>query len=417
MSCGVHQKLNQAILEHKNGNLKKAELIYKDLLKDQPLNQDIYYYFGNLNISLNKFNDAEDNFRKAIELKPDFFQAQMNLANTLKELNKLNESEKIYKKVIKFNTNHHKAYFNLGCLQQELARLKEAEENFNKAIELKPDFFQAYMNLGSVLKNLNKFNDAEKIYKKAIELKPNFEKAYNNLGIVQVDTVKLKEAEENFRKAINLNSNIKESYINLDLVLKQKELLSILDKKKEKKLKKNNNIISNFFVTKLKVDSKLINNLYKIKKMNLDKTIKYDARYGNGMCSSDFNLFRTNSNLKKVEKNLTYIMENQLKSQVFIIDSFFNILKSGSGTTPHNHVNQFDKNSGLIDQKYSLTYYLSVGDQNSNEPGILKLYEPNHEILPEEGTIVIIPALRKHSAVYDGKTDRVMIGINFYTLF
>ena len=147
-----------------------------------------------------------------------------------------------------------------------------------------------------------------------------------------------------------------------------------------------------------------------------DKTIKYDARYGNGMCSSDFNLFKTNSNLKKVEKDLTNIMESQLKSEVYIIDSFFNILKSGSGTTPHNHVNQFDKNSGLIDQKYSLTYYLSIGDQNSNEPGILKLYEPGHEILPEKGMIVIIPASRKHSAVYDGKKDRVMIGINFYTL-
>mgnify|MGYP001194154222 FL=1 len=416
MSCGVHQKLDQAILEHKNGNLEKAEVIYLELLKDQPLNQDIYYYLGNLKISLNKFKDAEDNFRKAIELKPDFFQAQMNLANTLKELNKLQESEEIYKKVTKSEATHYKAYFNLGCLYQQLGRLKEAEENFYKAIRIKPDFFQAYMNLGSVLKNLYKFNEAENIYKKAIELKPNFEKAYNNLGIVQVDTVKLKEAEENFKKAINLNSNIKESYINLDLVLKQKELLSILHRKKGRKLKKNKNIIPNFFITKLKVDSKLITNLYKIKKMNLDKTIKYDARYGNGMCSSDFNLFKTNSNLKKVEKDLTNIMESQLKSEVYIIDSFFNILKSGSGTTPHNHVNQFDKNSGLIDQKYSLTYYLSIGDQNSNEPGILKLYEPGHEILPEKGMIVIIPASRKHSAVYDGKKDRVMIGINFYTL-
>ena len=417
MSCGVHQKLDQAILEHKNGNLEKAEVIYLELLKDQPLNQDIYYYFGNLKISLNKFKDAEDNFRKAIELKPDFFQAQMNLANTLNELNKFYESEEIYKKVIKLKPNYEKGYFNLGSLQQELGKFKEAEENFNKAIELKPDFFHAYMNLGSVLKKLYKFNEAENIYKKAIELKPNFEKAYNNLGIVQVDIVKLKEAEENFRKAINLNSNIKESYINLDLVLKQKKLLSILDKKKKKKLKKKNNIIKNFFVTKLKVDSKLVTNLYKIKKMNLDKTIKYDARYGNGMCSPDFNLFKTNSNLKGIEKDLINIIKKQLKFEVFIIDSFFNILKSGSGTTPHNHVNQFDKNSGLIDQKFSLTYYLSVGDQNSNEPGILKLYEPNHEILPEEGTIVIIPASRKHSAVYDGKIDRVMIGINFYTLF
>ena len=181
MSCRVHQRLDQAILEHKNGNLKKAEVIYKDLLKDQPSNQDIYYYFGNLNISLKKFKDAEKNFRKAIELKPDFFQAQMNLANTLKELNKLNESEEIYKKVIRLNANHHKAYFNLGCLQQEVGRLKEAEENFNKTIELKPDFFQAYMNLGSVLKNLNKFNDAENIYKKAsLATRESFRKRLRN---------------------------------------------------------------------------------------------------------------------------------------------------------------------------------------------------------------------------------------------
>jgi hypothetical protein len=30
--------------------------------------------------------------------------------------------------------------------------------------------------------------------------------------------------------------------------------------------------------------------------------------------------------------------------------------------------------------------------------------------------IIIIPASRKHSAIYGGKTDRIMIGINFYGL-
>ena len=68
------------------------------------------------------------------------------------------------------------------------------------------------------------------------------------------------------------------------------------------------------------------------------------------------------------------------------------------------------------DQKYSLVYYLSVGDQNCSDPGILTLYDPNDEILPTKGSIVIIPANRKHSAVYNGKTDRVMIGVNFYSL-
>ena len=71
---------------------------------------------------------------------------------------------------------------------------------------------------------------------------------------------------------------------------------------------------------------------------------------------------------------------------------------------------------GLGKRKYSLVYYLSVGDQKADEPGILKLYEPDEDIRPHEGMIVIIPSSRKHSAVYSGKIDRVMIGANFYRL-
>jgi len=82
------------------------------------------------------------------------------------------------------------------------------------------------------------------------------------------------------------------------------------------------------------------------------------------------------------------------------------------------HLNTLDKDPSLnlAKQKFSLVYYLSVGDQNCSEPGILKLYDPSEDILPTEGMIVIIPAGRQHSAVYNGKKDRVMIGVNFYSL-
>ena len=80
-----------------------------------------------------------------------------------------------------------------------------------------------------------------------------------------------------------------------------------------------------------------------------------------------------------------------------------------------NHLTHIDKTITLF-QKFSLTYYLSIGDQNGKEPGIFKLYKPNEEILPTEGMIMIIPSNRKHSAVYSGKSDRVMIGANFYLL-
>ena len=84
----------------------------------------------------------------------------------------------------------------------------------------------------------------------------------------------------------------------------------------------------------------------------------------------------------------------------------------------HQHLNKLDRTEGLnlYKQKYVLQYYLRVGDQDCSEPGLYKLYEPDEEILPSEGMIIVIPAERMHSAVYGGDKDRVMIGINFYAL-
>ena len=186
-------------------------------------------------------------------------------------------------------------------------------------------------------------------------------------------------------------------------------------------------LTSNPLILNRLVEAELITSLYEMNSIQLDKTKrvgllpagKVDARFGNGLVSPDFNLFEdARSIIQKVAEDLTKIMMEAVKSNVYIYDSFFNILRAGGGTTPHAHLNTVDRNIelGLGKQKYSLVYYLSVGDQNCSEPGILKLYEPDEDILPCEGMILIFPASRGHSAVYGGKTDRVMIGVNFYSL-
>ena len=129
------------------------------------------------------------------------------------------------------------------------------------------------------------------------------------------------------------------------------------------------------------------------------------------------NLFKNESNvIKSVANDIVKIAKDVVGSEIYIVESFFNILKADSGTKPHKHLDPFDKRTGYDKQKYSITYYVSIGDQTGKKPGKLKLYDPDEEILPSNGTMVIIPSGRTHSSSYDGKKDRVMIGANFYSL-
>jgi Flp pilus assembly protein TadD len=183
--------------------------------------------------------------------------------------------------------------------------------------------------------------------------------------------------------------------------------------------KKSIPVIDNPLILNREVEPELIAKLSKMDSRKLDKTI--DARYGNGRCSPNFELFEDESPIiKSISEDLIRIMKDAVKSDIFIMSSFFNIMGAGGGSTPHDHLSKIDEDRvggfNLVDHKYSLVYYLDVGDQDCDEPGTLNLYNPVEDVLPSNGMITIIPAGRKHSAVYGGKKDRVIIGVNFYSL-
>ena len=155
-----------------------------------------------------------------------------------------------------------------------------------------------------------------------------------------------------------------------------------------------------------------------MKSSNLEK--ENDPSFGNTR-GSLYELFQDNQHypiIKNLEESLKKLLIKTFNSDIFIEESFFSIFGSGGGTRVHNHISLRDKDPilSLGKQKYSLVYYLSIGDQECSDPGILKLYEPNEDILPTKGLIAIFPSDRNHSSVYGGNKDRVIIGVNFYCL-
>ena len=163
-----------------------------------------------------------DSFKKAIQLKPDFFEAHYNMGNALKEYGKIDDALVAYNEAISLNPNFVQAHYNSAIVLNELGRFEESIEVSKKVISLKPDFEQAHYNLGNAFKEFGKLEDALVSYNEAISLKSNYAEVYNNIGIIRRDQGNIEEAIKTYRKAISLKPKFAEAYNNLANILKEK---------------------------------------------------------------------------------------------------------------------------------------------------------------------------------------------------
>ena len=422
---------NLGIIYSDLGKNQKAKEYYDKAIVINPDYANAHNNLGNIFQKLGNLQKAKECYEKAIVINPNYVNAHNNLSEIFIKLKDFQKAKGCLEKIIEINPNNADAHNNIGNIFKELGDNKKAIDCYEKAITINPNFAEAHSNLGIIFKTLRDYQKAKDCVEKAIKIDPNYSQAHNNLGIIFKDLGEYEKAKSCYEKAIELKSDYVDAYNNLDLLLKRKELLSkikqtknsdnktkisLLKKDTAKSFESSLKLTSNPFILNRKVEAELTNQLYKIDSKKLDDVDPGYLRYGNGR-SSDYKLFENDfSIIKIVKKDLINIMKEAVKSDIFIMESFFNIFQAGSGITFHNHTESFDYDFGLSDQKFSLTYYLDIGDQNCKEPGILKLQNPDKEILPSEGMIVIFPASRRHAATYSGKKDRVMIGVNFYSL-
>ena len=413
---------------------------------------DAHYNLGNALRKSGRFEESESSYNEAIALKSDFASAHYNLGLTLYELGRLEEAEASYKQALVFKPDHYGAHNNLGHTLRDLERLEDAEAIFKQAIALKPDIAEAHHNLGLIFTRLGKLDEAEISFGRAIFFKPDFSQAHKELGVALRRQNKISEALKSLRQAIAINPDFADGYTELAVVQYRfgninAARVNLLRSRSIDSESKKNNLFLNILNSRLKssdpaflevgiskhdkvsgcaslypvtlsraVDADLIKCLYELNTINLDAGA--DPSFGNS--AGDWGLFsRPLPLIQAVEKDLVRLMREAVKNDVFVWDSFFSIFGAGGGTLRHNHLLpgfDDDPSFGLVNRKFSLVYYLSVGDQNCPVPGYINFYDPAIAILPSDGMVMIFPADKYHSSNYNGNRDRVIIGANFYAI-
>ena len=120
----------------------------------------------------NNLKEAENLYKKVLEMNPNHFKSILYLGTLLGQTNKLDLAKPFLQKAIQINPNDIKVHNNLGMVFQELGEHQAAINSFEKAISINPNYIQAYFNLGNLQRELGNHQAAINCYKKAIQIDP-----------------------------------------------------------------------------------------------------------------------------------------------------------------------------------------------------------------------------------------------------
>jgi Flp pilus assembly protein TadD len=184
MSETSQQVLDRGALLHRQGNLREAESIYRQVLAAEPNNSDALNLLGVLAMQAGKLEASVELIQRAISVRP---------------------------------VSHY--YRNLGLVLSAMSRFAEAAAAQRKCLEMDPMSLAANVALGQALLDMDQSQQAVMAYQRCLSLKPGEPASLLGLGCALYQTGELEESVTRLEQAIQIDPNLPAAHTNLGLVL------------------------------------------------------------------------------------------------------------------------------------------------------------------------------------------------------
>ncbi|MBX9573419.1 MAG: tetratricopeptide repeat protein [Candidatus Obscuribacterales bacterium] len=240
-SSQAREKLSRAYIRLNNPDeaMRQAQ---KAVTLD-PENSMGYYLMAYINEKcLNRQDQAEQLYRKALELNSLNGKAYMGMASLLSKQGKDDVCEALVRKALEADADDPEAHLALARLVGKKGDSKKAESDLRQAISADPSNPVLHAELGNALSlHDDKATEAEAEYKKALELGPNVGFCHLAFAKFLYDKRdRVEEAEKEFRQAIKLDSSLDEAHVRLaDLLVLRKKVYDQADDHYKKALAAN----------------------------------------------------------------------------------------------------------------------------------------------------------------------------------
>ena len=164
-----------AILLEKEGDLERAEVIYKGLVNKRPDSAIILFNLGNIYLKRDALTSAEEYYRRSIASDPQLADAYNNLAWVyVKRGNNLKEAEELIQKALNLSKKNYALYMDtLGEIYRKRGMYEEAVSSFKDALgrcNNPKEKAEVYMHIGMAYEDMGDESRARESYRKAEEM-------------------------------------------------------------------------------------------------------------------------------------------------------------------------------------------------------------------------------------------------------
>ena len=157
--------------------------IFNDALSIEP-SEDIFYSIALTYKKMNKFDEAINNYNKALEFNQNNYKTYYNLSLAYNELNDMNNALLYAEKSALLCDSDEEVYTLLSGYYEQKKDYINALKSLKKASEINPKNHLYFYNLGVLYSRLNNDNDAVIAYNTAIMLQPSYIEAYVNIATI-----------------------------------------------------------------------------------------------------------------------------------------------------------------------------------------------------------------------------------------
>ncbi len=157
--------------------------LWSDAAAKSPLLTRPHSNVGLLLADSGRTEEAAEQFRIVVALRPDHVDGHNNLAVALRNLGRTDEAARVLQTALRLDPGHAETWFNLGQLDLAIERYDAAAEAFAKAISLQPRYPAAYANLAAALNRQRHYEDTVALLETARDQLRDSAEAHFNLGI------------------------------------------------------------------------------------------------------------------------------------------------------------------------------------------------------------------------------------------